>query len=231
MNDHRLSRGWKLCHAAFLRERELLTDALEQAPPEAKTLTGWNATQLLAHLVAQERWAGMHLIVATPAVVVLPARLRDRVRRRVLEQPERALLARTSRDALLERLRRPPPIVFRAPGVVETRLIEAWVHHEDLRRLEHAAPRASDAEIEPALWRALRLVAFRATAPPATRIVLRSLRDRRIQLSRSAKGHAEVTGPPGELLLFAMGRYAHAHVEISGDPDAVQTLRHGSPLL
>lgn len=232
MNDRRPGPSWKLSRDAFLRERELLADVLGQVSPDAPTLCrGWNAVQLVAHLVAQERWAGMHLILATPAVIALPAGLRDRVRRRVLDQPERALLARTSRDALLERLRRPPPKVFRLPGVVETRLIEAWVHHEDVRRVEHAAPRPSDTEIEPALWRALRLVALRATAPAGTVVVLRSLTQHCIQLSHGAQGQVEVTGQPGELLLFAMGRRAYAHVEISGDPAAVRVVRQGTPLL
>ena len=35
-----------------------------------------------------------------------------------------------------------------------------------------------------------------------------------------------VTGPPGELLLFAFGRQDHARVDLDGEPDAVAALRH-----
>ena len=38
-----------------------------------------------------------------------------------------------------------------------------------------------------------------------------------------------VTGPPGELPLFAFGRQDHARVDLDGEPGAVAALRHAAP--
>jgi len=42
---------------------------------------------------------------------------------------------------------------------------------------------------------------------------------------RPGEPTARLTGPPGELLLYVFGRQAAAHIEVSGPPEAVATVR------
>jgi hypothetical protein len=43
--------------------------------------------------------------------------------------------------------------------------------------------------------------------------------------ARRSEPEVTVTGPPGELVLFATGRQRVAQVELSGPPDAVERVR------
>lgn len=78
----------------------------------------------------------------------------------LLERPERQL-REVPYHEFVERLRRPTPALFKLPVIVVTLLVEAWVHHEDLRHSETDAPRPTDARISAELWRAVMLLSRR----------------------------------------------------------------------
>lgn len=153
------------------------------------------------------------------------------VRRRTLAGSETKLLHSSSYADLLDSLRRPAPRVFRLPVLVLTRLVEVWVHHEDLRRGKLIAPRPLDEAQRAQLWAAVRLLVRRATAPPS--VGLRLVTDDGRQLQRRGPNPATVTlrGDPGEILLYLMGRRATSAATLHGDTAGIGALENGWQLL
>jgi hypothetical protein len=164
-------------------------------------------------------------------VVALPGRARNKVRRRVLDRAEERLLATSPPDVLIRRLRRPAPLIFRTPGLVSTRLVETWVHHEDLRRVDASSPRTSDNAIGLPLWRAVRLISRRMALPAGVAVTLRSSTGHSRSTGQRRRATVEISGPPGELLLFILGRREQARVQLAGRPAALNELGSGPPLL
>jgi uncharacterized protein (TIGR03085 family) len=203
--------------ARFARaERTAIADLLTELGPDRPTIcTGWQTRDLAAHIVARER-----RLDAAPGIIIkaVAPHLR-RVQDRIGQRPWPELIAT---------LRRRPPWLVLGDELVNR--IEFFVHHEDVRRAQPDwQPRAIGAEYEAALFGRVRAQA---------RLVLRrtpaevTVRADGFGTARGGKGGPEVTlaGPPQELLLFLMGRQAHARVELTGPQEItgrMHTARYG----
>ncbi|QMU75939.1 TIGR03085 family protein [Streptacidiphilus sp. PB12-B1b] len=194
------------------RERLLLVDLLEAVGPDAPTLcTGWRTRDLAAHLVLRERRPDAAGGVFIKALAGRLARVHDEYAAK--PYPE-----------LLELFRSGPPKVslFGIPGADEAaNTVEYYVHGEDVRRAqEDAQPRVLDPDFAELLWKRLaRMAPLSGRRSPAGLVLRRP--DGQTAVARKGAPVVTVTGEPGELLLFATGRQAHALVQVEGDPEAV----------
>jgi uncharacterized protein (TIGR03085 family) len=197
-------------------EREGLADDLLAVDPDAATLCeGWTAHDLAAHLVTRERRAD-----AGPGIMLKPfAGWTDRVRDHYRD--------RYSYPDLVKMVRREPwwsPMQF--PPLDEmTNLLEFFVHREDVRRAQPDwPPRALDKGLEEAIWQRV---------PGMAKLRMRTLR---ADVTVSAPGYGsvkagaggppiEISGAPGELVLFFFGRRSVAKVDITGPDDLVAKVR------
>jgi uncharacterized protein (TIGR03085 family) len=202
-------------------ERHALADLVARLGPDAPTLcVGWTTRDLAAHLIMRERRPDA-------AVGILLAPLHsysERVRHAVAGRPY---------AELVEMVRNPPWWSWSAlpPLDAMANAVEFFVHHEDVRRAQPQwQPRHLPAETERALW-----AGFKALA---------RLRLRRFPavVHLSAPGFGEIhagafasddpaaprvhlSGPPGELLIFCLGRQRAARVELTGPQQQVDALR------
>ena len=200
-------------------ERLALCDLFVQRGEHAPTLCeGWDAGDLATHLYVREHRPDAAIgLVASPFAGHL-----DHVMKRTRS-------AQTF-EVLVAKVRAGPPVWWR-PFDMLANLNEYFVHHEDLRRGggdTTPRPPADIADVENALWRALRQVA---------RLSGRSLRPVGLDLVRengetthAVKGEpvAILRGRPGELSLYLSGRKSAAHVELDGPPEAAEALRQAS---
>jgi uncharacterized protein (TIGR03085 family) len=201
-----------LAHADRLR----LCQLMEEVGPDAPTLCeGWTTKDLAAHLVARERRPD-----SVPGLVAEPfAAWSEKVRASELRRPYRELV---------DLLRSGPPRWSPLGWPAFDRLgntHEMFVHYEDVRRARPGwEPRQLAPQDEDDLWRVLGWVARRAFHPAQVGVVL----ERPDGTSRTV-GHrtptVTLTGPPGELLMYAFGRQEHADVQFHGPPDAVVALQ------
>lgn len=197
-------------------ERRVLCDELEQVGPDAATLIDeWSARDLAAHLVLRDRRLDAAVGILAPPL----ARYTERVQTKIATRPF---------PELVETIRSGPPRynpLSLGPLDAAANTVEFFVHTEDIRRAQPGwSPRPLDGELESALWSSLRrqgrvlgrrsTVPIEATTPDGRRTTLK-------------KGDAPVTvsGPSGELLLFAMGRQPAARVEVIGPEDRVAAAR------
>lgn len=201
------------------QERRALCEQFERLGPDAPTLiTAWSAHDLAAHLVLRERD-----LLAGPCVVLPGPFARFAERRRI------QLVRQRDFGWLVERIRSgPPPGFFRLEWVRSlANLNEFFIHHEDLRRANDLPPRTTlTPELENALWR---------NVCRSGRYLSRGLRGVGLQLLwvgttdrmtlRSAYPCAQLSGRPGELLLFLFGRQDAAQVDVMG-PDAAVAAVH-----
>ena len=203
-------------------ERDALADTLVRVGPDAPTLcTGWSAADLAAHLVVREG-----RLLAAMGIVIKPlAPLTARV--------QNATKKRTPFAKLVERIRQGPPpwSPFRI-GPLDTagNTFEYFVHHEDLRRAVGDGPRRLDQAQSDDLWNRLRRQAklsFRSV-PVGVTLVRAEEGDspRQTVVAKHATPlMVTVSGPAGELVLFAFGRKDAARVQLTGDDAAVERLR------
>lgn len=185
--------------------------------PEAPTiLPGWDATDLLEHLLLRE--GAPHLQLG----LHLPGPPGARARRAV-----EALRASSWEDRV-ERFRRGPgrlsPIgrldALGGQG-------ELLIHHEDLRRAQPGwEPRRLPAAAAADAWRAVGLMAPLAMRVRADVTLVSPLGGRQLR-SRRAAGSLRVHGEPLELLLWLSGRDGVARVRVHGDEPALRALREG----
>ena len=202
------------------QERLELCDLLDELGPSVPTLLeGWTAHDLTAHIVLRERD-----LVAGPCIV-LPGPFQRFAERRRVRLAE-------SKDFtwLVARIRSGPPIGFFRIGWVRSlaNLNEFFVHHEDVRRANKHGPRPRSLTpaMDAALWRNVR----RGSRYLSRRLQACGLEiewagtDERVTV-RPGEPTAQLSGPPGELLLYVFGRQAAAQVEVSGPPDAVAAVR------
>ncbi|MER5867289.1 TIGR03085 family metal-binding protein [Kitasatospora sp. NPDC002040] len=199
-------------------ERQRLTVLLRAAGPDAPTLcTGWTTRDLAAHLVLRERRMDAAAGIRLTPLAGWTARVQEGYRARPYEE-------------LLRLFRTGPPVLspFALPGADEAaNVIEHFVHAEDVRRAgEDWQPEAPGAALTEVLWRRLPMLArMEAGRKTPVRLVLRRPDGRAVTVSRRTGAAVEVTGEPGELVLFAFGRGARAEVTVTGPTDAVEALR------
>src|SRR4051812_1344430 len=205
-------------------ERARLADAPAAAGPGAPTLcTGWTSHDLAAHLVARERRPD-----STPGLVL--SRLSgwtERVRRGYAERPY---------GELVELVRSGPPRTspFALPGVDRVvNLTEHFVHCEDVLRGSPTpadagppAARTPDPAVVDALWGVLRVRARSLVGRAGVAVVLATPdgREHRVGSQQIGQPVVRLTGEPGELVLVAFGRGAHAVVRREGDDEALAAL-------
>ena len=198
-------------------ERRLLADDLARLGPEAPTiLPGWDALELLDHLLLRERYWPL----------VAGGKLPGPAGRRAQARRERAL-ARPW-DEKIDLLRDGPPRSSPA-GKADalTGDLELLIHHEDLLRAQDGwRPRRLPAAVERAAWRGVGGFALIALKVPA-RVTLVSPRGGRQVGPRRAEGSLRVHGEVLELLLWVTGRDEVAQVQVQGDAAGLAALREG----
>lgn len=195
-------------------ERAHLCNTALELGPDAPTLCeGWDATDLVVHLLVRERDP-----VAAVGIAVTPlAGLTERKSRK---------LARQDFTALVERVRTGPPVwsPFVLPPLERlANGLEFFIHHEDLRRAQPGwAPRELSEAEQLALWRGLGPIGRAAVRPAGVPVEAR-WGERRTTLARGSDP-VVVSGDPGELAMALSGRAEH-RADLDGPPGAVAALR------
>ncbi|MHB1503171.1 MAG: TIGR03085 family metal-binding protein [Acidimicrobiales bacterium] len=198
-------------------ERAQLCDLLLEVGPDAPTLcAGWTTTDLAVHLVIRENQplAGPGILLGGPFA-------------RVLESATARTRSSQTYEQLVDRIRSGPPLWWR-PIDSMVNLNEYFVHHEDVRRGGGDLTARSAAEMagtDEALWKMLGRTGG---------LMSRGFRGFGLDLvwqgngtihARHGEPTATLSGPPGEIVLYLMGRKLAAHVELGGSPEATEALR------
>jgi uncharacterized protein (TIGR03085 family) len=198
-------------------ERLALASLLEAVGPDHPTLcTGWTSGDLAAHLVLRERRPDAAAGILVPQLAGHTAA----VQRQLREQHTYEELVRLFREG--------PPrwSVFNVPGVDEAaNLTEHFVHLEDVRRAAAGwEPRDLSAGMPSQLWERLRRGGrlFFRRVPGG--ITLRRTDTGDTAVARTGEPHVEISGLPGELMVYAFNRKDQARVDMTGDPDLVAKL-------
>lgn len=203
--------------AAQHDERESFARTFLTHGPQAPTiLPGWDAEDLLEHLVGRE--SSPHLVLG----VKLPGPLGRRA------SAAREAWREQSWERRVETFRQGPGR-FSPAGRIDalSGQGELLIHHEDLRRAQLGwEPRRLTAETAAQAWRAVGLMAPLAVSLRAEVTLVSPQGGRRLR-SRRAVGSLRVHGDPLELLLWVSGRDEVARVRIHGDDAALQALREG----
>jgi uncharacterized protein (TIGR03085 family) len=198
------------------RERHALCDTALALGPDAPTLCGgWNARDLVAHLLVRE-----NSMIGAAGIAFSPmAGLTERAM---------AKAARAPFPEMVKKLYDPGLTPYRLPGVERlANTLEYLVHHEDLRRAQPGwAPRELPDADEDELWKLLPGSARLATRKVGGPIVVRRS-DRPGQEATVRKGEdpVVVTGRPSELVLFFFGRDQLHEVTFDGPPAATARLQ------
>jgi uncharacterized protein (TIGR03085 family) len=198
------------------RERHALCDTALDVGPEAPTLCGgWDARDLVAHLLVRE-----NSMIGAAGISFSPmAGFTERAMEKAAQAPF---------PEMVEKLYDPGLTPYRLPGVERlTNTLEYFVHHEDLRRAQPGwEPRDLPTADEDELWKLLRGSAKLSTRRAGVPIVVRRT-DRPGQESTVRRGDdpVVVSGRPSELVLFFFGRDHLRDVTLDGPPDAVSRLR------
>lgn len=197
-------------------ERHALADLFSVLGPDAPTLcAGWDTADLAAHLVIRERRPDAALGVVVAPLASYTSRLQRQTR------------ASRSWEQLVDLIRGGPPALLR-PIDDAVNTVEYFVHHEDVRRAQPSwQPRPLDPDLERALWGRLRLMGrlLARQAPTGVDLVVPGQGRARVKRGTPA---VTVTGPAGEVLLFAFGRKEVARVTFDGDELSIERLRHAS---
>jgi uncharacterized protein (TIGR03085 family) len=195
-------------------ERRHLCDLLLEVGPEAPTLcAGWKTLDLAAHLVARERRPD-----SLPGNVVTPlAAYTERVR----------VNTRAGRgwEELVSLLRSGPPAPLKLVDE-PFNTIEFFVHHEDVRRaVQDWQPRKLEPDLERALWGRLKGIGRLVTRKSPVGVAIEAPGFGHASL-RGGSPLVVLRGEPGELVLTAFGRGAHARVDYQGDEVSMERLKH-----
>ncbi|MER5640896.1 TIGR03085 family metal-binding protein [Kitasatospora sp. NPDC002227] len=202
-------------------ERHRLADLLTAAGPDAPTLCGgWTTRDLAAHLVLRERRPD-----AAAGIQLKPlAGWTDTVQRRY---------AAGDFAELVHQFRSGPPrfSLFGLPGADEAaNTVEYFVHAEDVRRAVAWEPEELTPGLDEALWKRLpMLTRFETARKSPVRLVLKHPDGRSVTVADKHPMTVELTGTPGELILFAFGRGARTKLQADGTPEALAALRKALP--
>lgn len=195
------------------RERAALVETLRWVGPDSPTLCeGWKTRDLAAHLMIRE-----YRLDAAPGIVIPFFASRT-------EKVQNEVAGNTDWDQLLDKVASGPP-VYSPLKLLDpiANVAEMFIHHEDVRRAQPGwEPRALEPALAASLRRTLPLMARLTLAKVPGRVALRTPEGKTV-LTAGQGPAVVVTGPPEELLLFAVGR--EARVEFDGDAAAVQAVR------
>lgn len=195
-------------------ERSALSDLLLQVGPDAPTLCGgWDAADLVTHLLLRER--------SPLAAGILLPQLSG-----VTERAMARMKARTDFAVLVERLRKGPPTPFGLDKVEDRfNTVEFFVHHEDVRRAQPGwKPRQLTPAEETRLWQMVRVLGRGLTRRSRVGVVLARSDTGERAVLKEAPDSVVVRGLPSELTLFVYGRQEHAKVQLEGSDEDVATL-------
>ena len=194
------------------RERQALCDLALTLDAGAPTLCGdWDLSMLLAHLIVRERRP------LKGAGIMIPRF--EKVTERAMEREARAGV-----PAMVGLLRKPPLAPYSLPVVERfTQTLEYFVHHEDIRRAQPGwTPRVLPAEDVEELWSLVRRSGvYLGRGLPVPVRLARSDRPGTSAAFKKGSDPVVVTGPVGELVVWAFGRTAVQDLSFEGPPDAV----------
>jgi uncharacterized protein (TIGR03085 family) len=196
------------------RERAATCDLALELGESAPTLcTGWDAKDLMVHLIVRERRP--HAAVG----IVIPRFSR-------ITEREAARWSALPFTDLVDRVRKPGLTPLTLPGVDRlANSVEFFVHHEDLRRAQPGwEPRPMPSPAQDLFWTAARLLSRRFLRRLSIPVTLVRGDGGSTAVIRSGNDPVTLTGPPTELVLFLYGREEN-RVEITGPDDAVATVR------
>ncbi len=193
---------WAMVHA----ERASLVDDLDGIDDrlwdEPSLCPGWTVRDVVAHLVDSAKTTRIGFAVGlVRARFDFDRQNTDGVRRERGDSPQDTL----------ERLRRVVSSTSTPPAPLDTRLVEAVVHGEDIRRplgIDHTYP-------PDAVVRALRLQTRTSTSFGGAKELVAGVRLSAVDADVSIGDGPEVTGPALSLLLAVSGRRA-ATDELAG---------------
>lgn len=197
--------------------RESISSAFLELGPQAPTiLPGWDAEQLLSHLLLRERYPQLQV------GRLLPGRIGRRSAALIEELDARPWPSR------VELLRSGPPRL--SPVGAVDRLsgdAELLIHREDLLRAQpEREQEPAPALLQAQAWRAVGLMARVAMRVRADVTLVSPLGGRRLS-SRHGDAGVRVHGQPIELLLWVSGRDQAAQVRVHGDQAGLTALREG----
>lgn len=199
-------------------ERQRLLSTLERVGADAPTLcSGWDAQELLRHLVLREIHPQDQILSK------IPVKAADSARDRMAE------IDGMSFDELVEVFRTGrqtfSPLKIR-PVDQAVNTLEYVIHHEDVRRAQDPPlGRVLTSDEQKAIFGQLRLMAQLLLLRAPVTVVLRSPEFGDITALATKRHQSTVTvvGEPLELALFAFGR--DADVQFIGDPGDIDRLK------
>jgi uncharacterized protein (TIGR03085 family) len=196
-------------------ERRRLADLLLEVGPDRPTLcAGWTTRDLAAHLVVRDRRPDAMAGVLVPPL----AGHGEHVRKQKAAEPFETVVAE---------VRNPPwwsPVSNRLVDELSN-TVEFFVHHEDVRRGEPGwAPRVLDEGEQRALWKAVKLTGRMSLRKLHLPVLLRSPGFGEVAIGGDTPV-ATLTGEPGELAMFLLGRQRAARVDVDGPPEVAERLR------
>jgi len=195
------------------KERQALCDTLSELGPDAPTLCeGWTTADLAAHLMVREREPLAAAGIALPGYFA-------RLNHRRMEAAKAG-----GYERIIEWLRNGPHGLWRLGPMQAVNVGEYFVHHEDARRANGLEPRPADPDLDRALWRMLQVAGRRQLRKLRGFGVVARGPDGRDAVLRKGFPEARIAGPPGEMVLYLMGRKQAARVELSGSEMAVTAL-------
>ena len=212
-----LSRVTRSLHRA---ERAELLHTFRAAGPDAPTLCEeWPVRTLAAHLVVSEQYAGLPMTVSYPVWRVVGARTGAALRNSITGPMLRNMARAEARgwDWLIARLEAGPPRPFALRMIAEVRLLEEFVHHEDVRRANGEGPRPENPQLADGLVDAMLTISRVDQFAVPRRGIEVALPDGRSYVLGEGAARTRVSGPPGEVLLWLAGRGAAAQVHVSGE--------------
>jgi uncharacterized protein (TIGR03085 family) len=195
------------------QERRELVALFRSLGPDAPTECGdWTTAELAAHLYVRERRPDAAVgIVGGPAAGYT-------------ERTMRSVLRVHSYDHVVDRIAAGPPLPLKLLDE-QINLHEFFVHHEDVRRANGQGPRELDPDFEKLLWsrlkRMLRLAYRNAKGVQLEFVTAHG--DRTV--IGSSGPTARLYGPVGELVLYSFNRKGVSQVELTGDADAIESVR------
>ncbi|MDH6127166.1 TIGR03085 family metal-binding protein [Kitasatospora sp. GP82] len=203
-------------------ERQRLAELLTAAGPDAPTLcAGWTTRDLAAHLVLRERRADAAPGIRVAALAGWTAKVQQGYAARPYEE-------------LVQLFSSGPPRLspFALPGVDEAaNTVEYFVHAEDVRRASDWQPLDVPPELAAALWKRLpMLTRMEAARKTPVRLSLRRPGTGSLEFGPKGTDLVELTGEPGELVLFAFGRGARTTLRVDGPEQALAALDAALPL-
>jgi len=195
-----------------LAERLALASTMELFGPDAPTLcAGWSVRDLAAHIVLRERRPDAAAGIVVRRVAPHTARVQARI-------------AAGNFPDLLRRMRTRPWWIRPVDELIN--VTEMFVHHEDVRRAQGGwAPRDLDHGLRRTLFQQLRRIPLRRLRRLPAVVHLEAPGFGAARAGGSGPDTVRITGDPGELLLFFVGRQSHAIVNLDGPAPLTEHLR------